>query len=171
MTLYEDLSNFASRWKGQLSNKRYAQTINYSANIMLSELEAIIVASESSTSERKPVLINLNRTDSLGKIHTTCVDDTEVTDKVRDMFGNDSVQVSTDGRFKIGQYVRPTKRYIQNVLLDSIPYGIVEYWNRGFPITEIGPPNFPFPNEHYIECEGLDMMILDTTLIEQVVNK
>lgn len=86
----------------------------------------------------------------------------------RRLFGQDSVQRTVDGRFKIGDRVRPTRQYVEKCCGGSVPYACVANWSIGFKITDIGPEGFPWKGEHSIECEGLDMLMLDTTSIEKV---
>ena len=80
----------------------------------------------------------------------------------------DSVQVTCDGKFKIGDRVRPTRTYIRECCQGSIPMELIDDWSKGFKITEIGPDGFPWKGAHAIELEGCDMLMLDSTNIEKV---
>jgi hypothetical protein len=107
------------------------------------------------------------RKDSQGRNHYTNVfgDPPLHVDK---MFGQDSVQVTCDGKFKIGDLVRPTKDFIDGVLQGSIPYEYVAQWPKGYKIIEIGPEGFPWKGCHNIELEGFDVIGLTTEHIEKV---
>jgi hypothetical protein len=105
--------------------------------------------------------------DSQGRTHrVTCMGDE--LPSMRRLFGQDSVQVSCDGKFKIGDVVRPTTDFIDGVLQGSIPYEYVAQWPKGYKIIEIGPEGFPWQGCHNIELEGFDVIGLTTETIEKV---
>lgn len=83
-------------------------------------------------------------------------------------FMPDSVQVTCDGKFKIGDLVRPTKDFIDEVLGGSIPYERIAQWPKGYKIIEIGPDGWPWKGAHNIELEGFDVIGLTNETIEKV---
>lgn len=112
---------------------------------------------------------SVTRRDSAGLVHTTYfVDDGFSGGAIEQFASTDSVQVTCDGKFKIGDMCRPTKEYIENCSGGSVPYELVSNWSRGFKLIEIGPEGFPWKGAHPVELEGCEMLILDTTHIEKV---
>lgn len=112
----------------------------------------------------------VSRHDSQGRVHYTefLTEQASLADRICQWASMDSVQVTSDGRFKMGDWVRPTRRYIEECCHGSIPYEMAEQWGRGFRITEIGPDGFPWAGAHAIEIEGGDLLMLDSTSIEMV---
>lgn len=114
--------------------------------------------------------VTISRRDSQGNIHRTqfLKEQFSLADHICQQASQDSVQVTCDGKFRIGDRVRPTRQYLQECCQGSVPMEMVNDWHKGFKITEIGPEGFPWRGAHAIEIEGGDMLMLDSTSIERV---
>lgn len=84
------------------------------------------------------------------------------------IFGRDSVQVTKNHQFKMGDLVRPTKEYIEQCCNGSVPYEMVQNWHTGFKIVEIGPEIGGMPGVHPIELEDCDSIFIDSEGIEKI---
>ena len=114
-----------------------------------------------------PFDVRITRKNSKGATETVlCTREDEQT--LRRLFGNDSVQVTCDGKFKIGDRVRPTKDFIDSVMQGSIPYENIAQWPQGFKIIEIGPEGFPWKGAHNIDLEGFEVIGLTNETIERI---
>lgn len=114
-----------------------------------------------------PFDVRVTRKNSRGQVETVFCERSQE-QVVRRLFAHDSVQVSCDGKFKIGDRVRPTREFIDAVLGGSIPYECVAQWPQGYKIIEIGPEGFPWKGCHNIDLEGFDVIGLTTESIERV---
>ena len=110
------------------------------------------------------------RRDSKGEIHKTWFlnEQYDPRDSIVKRAGMDSVQITCDGKYRIGDRVRPTEEYIRQCCQGSVPYEMVMDWRRGFRITEIGPAGYLGEEVwHHIELEGCDLLGLSTADIER----